>query len=100
MNVIADVAVRPWSISWQGHTWTDDDTLTAADLCRLQILVGDSWGSVNPWASPLHLVSMIAVLAARTVDADPLEVLPIVHAMPAAELVGAIQPRTPDPQEA
>lgn len=94
MNVITDTTVRPWTITWSGHTWTDADAeLDAQDLCRLQVLVGDSWGSGNPWASPLHLASMIAVLAAKATGADPLEVLPLVHRTPAEAFVGALAPR-------
>lgn len=91
---------RPWAITWAGQTWTDETAeLTAADLCRLQIMVGDGWRSANPWQSPLHLVSMIALLAARIADVDPLELVPLVHATPAEEFLAAIQPRKPDPQE-
>lgn len=87
--------IRPWSITWRGATWTDEDAgLTAGDVCRLQILVGDSWASCNPWASPLHLASMIAVLAARSSGLDPLEELAVVNQTPAEEFVAAIEPRS------
>lgn len=92
--IISDTSVRPWRIEWSGYAWTDADAdLTAGDVCRLQVLVGDGWASVNPWASPLHLVSMISVLAAKATGADPLEVLALVQATPAEVFVGAIQPR-------
>jgi hypothetical protein len=94
MIVIGDKRVRPWLIEWSGYTWTDDNAgLTAADICNLQILVANDWGSINPWASPLHLASMIAVLAGKATDTDPLELLPLVHATPAEVFIGAIRPR-------
>jgi hypothetical protein len=86
--------IRPWTITWRGETWTDDNAgLTAGDVCRLQVLVGESWASVNPWASPLHLASMIAVLASRSSGSDALEMLAAVNETPAEEFLGAIGPR-------
>jgi hypothetical protein len=83
-----------WTITWAGTTWTDEDAaLTAADLCRLQILVGDRWRSADPWESPLHLVAMLALLAARDAGVDPLELLPVIQALPAEELLAVLQPR-------
>lgn len=85
------MTVRPWQITWRGQTWTiETAALTAGDVCRLQVLVGDSWGSADPWASPLHLASMIAVLASRGTALEPLEVLAVVHAMPADEFLATI----------
>lgn len=100
MIVIDSYQVMPWQITWQGQTWTDETAeLTAGDVCRLQVLAGDAWASVNPWASPLHLASMIAVLAAKTANADPMAVLELVHATPAEEFIAAIAPRVVDAAE-
>jgi hypothetical protein len=87
--------VRGWSITWAGATWSDENCgLTSGDVCRLQVLVGDGWESCDPWKSPLHLASMIAVLLARDTDADPLAVLmDVVNPAPAEELLSALSRR-------
>jgi hypothetical protein len=82
---------RPWRITWQGMEWTEDGAgLTAGDVCRLQVLVGDGWASIDPRRSPLHLVSMIAVLASKVAGVDPVELLPVIQATPAEEFLGAL----------
>ena len=86
--------IRPWTITWRSQTWSDDSVeLNAADVCILQALVGDSWASVNPWASPAHLAAMIAVLWAKTSGIDATDALLLVGDTPAEEFIGSIRLR-------
>lgn len=86
--------MRPWTISWAGSAWTDDD-LTAADLCTVQLLIGGGWESCDPWRGPLQLSAMIAALVMRELGegVDAGEVLDQVRSSSGADLLAAIDVR-------
>lgn len=60
--------MRPFSITVDGHTFTDLD-LTGQDLVDAELMgrgagiVG--WAAVDPWAGPLELVNLIGVVVSR-----------------------------------
>lgn len=81
--------MKPWKITWAGQTFTGDD-LIASDLIDLQLLLGDGWRSCDPWTGPLHLVALIAVYTARTIGTDLDVVREQLKAVPAKELLAAL----------
>lgn len=94
--------MKPWTIRWQGHEWTDED-LTAADLCSVQVLLGveDGWAACDPWRGPVQLSAMIAALYVRATSAGDADVATAaltgvineIHSSPAEMLLNAISER-------
>lgn len=63
--------MRPWRLTHKGVSFTDDDLL-ACDLVAAQVYVNDGWNSTNVWESPLHCLSVTAIVYARlTIDDCP-----------------------------
>lgn len=81
--------MKPWRIIWAGASFTGND-LTASDLIDLQLLVDDGWRSCDPWTGPLHLAALIAVYTARTTGGDVAIIREQVKAVPARDLIAAL----------
>lgn len=81
-----------WTITWGERSWTDDDVLVA-DLADISILLGSAWENCEPSAGPAQLMTMIAVLEARTSGRPLDDVIGEVRIVPAAQLVAALGTR-------
>lgn len=79
-----------WILHYHGHKWTEDD-LTGEDLAALAVLLGDSWGQMNPVNGPLALLSFVTVLEARTCTREMQDVANELQAMKATDIVNILE---------
>lgn len=84
-----DESIQRWRLTWEGHTWTDDD-LTVADIAALIVLVGNDWEQMTPTGGPLHRMSFLSVLLARTTGEPFTAVRDRLLAAKASELAKAL----------
>lgn len=84
--------IRPWQITYAGHTFTDDD-LTVGDAIMIQTLAGGGWAALNPWAGPRELVAVVAAVVARLSDTTAGVVAEKLNAEPVAEVLAMLEPR-------
>lgn len=76
--------MKPWTITFDGRSWTDEDASTAYAVAVAD-LIGDSWDAVSPWTGPKSLAAWITVLSATSAD-DLGRALMAVYAMPVSAL--------------
>jgi hypothetical protein len=92
--------MTPWRITWRHATFTDDD-ISVADACNIAGVVGDGWGSIDPWRSPVLLVGVTAVMAARMLDDTSVQAeTAALMRLSAAQVLAIIEPRKPGDDDA
>lgn len=58
--------MKPWVITYGGHTWTDDN-VTVMHAVAVAELTDNSWAAMSPWNGPRFLAAWLAVLLAGAV---------------------------------
>lgn len=84
--------MKPWTITFDGHTWTDDRASTALTVAVTE-LIGDRWDAVSPWNGPRVLAAWITVLHCADTGGDVEQSLVKVYGLPVAELVAGLTDR-------
>lgn len=84
--------MKPWTITFDGHTWTDDDVTTAHAVAVTEI-IGDTWDACSPWTGPRALAAWIAVLYGSAIS-DIEKAVVAVYQLPIASLGDCLQDRT------
>lgn len=51
----------PWQITYDGHVWSEND-LSIDDCEKIEVLVGESWLTINPFRSAKHCRVLIEYL--------------------------------------
>ena len=86
---------RHWTISWKDIEFTDED-LTAGELSACQLLVGEGWASVDPFAGPTQLCTLLYVVGCRlrglTGD-EAVDFLKEVNSLSGADVLNALSTR-------
>ena len=89
--------MRPFTITVGDHTFTDAD-LTGQDLIDAEVFgrtAGvDGWSASDPWAGPLELINVTAVVLARLSGAPYQKIAETLRSSTAAELTSILHTRT------
>ena len=87
--------VKPWTITWADHTWTDSD-VTGGIVALVVLAAGrDEWSALDPWASPSLLMSWLIALE-TSVSGDLLGARDHVAGVPFEAVLGALSARDDD----
>lgn len=78
-----------WKLSWGDKSWTEDDLTVGHVVLICQGLGEDTW-EFTPSAGPMKLLAVLAALIAVDQQMDLTEVMAVLGALPAEQLVAAL----------
>ena len=85
--------MTPWQITYNDHTWTDEDVALAHVAVVSTLLGGDSWEDAEPWGGPQRLGAWITVLESAATGRPMEDVMVEVQRLSHVALAGMLTRR-------